>query len=320
MVAGPRTKVLIAGGGVAGLEAVIALRSVDSERFDMELMAPQRYITRRSLASGPPFLRATAERMELAAMAAEHDVRLTRDGARAGRPRPPRSAHAGWSARSYDVLVLALGTRPAVSVAGAMAFRGLQDLGALIAALDAVPSVAYIAASTSMWTAPLYELAVQTTAWAADRRKALDVLVVTAERVDDSLANRLVTARATVFPETVVDRFADDHLELADGRRVKVGLAVALPHLTGPIVRGLPARSRAATLTIPTCSYITHPHTPTSTAELPRGCDHGERGLSSRACLTPRTSPPRSTSSSPTTTKSSEPACDCCSKAKWVCT
>lgn len=246
MVADPRTKVLIAGGGVAGLEAVIALRSVDSERFDIELMAPQRYITRRSLASGPPFLRATAERMELAAMTAEHDVRLTRDALELVDPDLHDVLTQDGARRSYDVLVLALGTRPAVSVAGAMAFRGLQDLGALIAALDAVPSVAYIAASTSMWTAPLYELAVQTTAWAADRRKALDVLVVTAERVDESLANRLVTARATVFPETVVDRFADDHLELADGRRVKVGLAVALPHLTGPIVRGLPARSRAA--------------------------------------------------------------------------
>ena len=33
-------------------------------------------------------------------------------------------------------------------------------------------------------------------------------------------------------------------LELADGRRVEVGLAVALPHLTGPMVRGMPSRSR----------------------------------------------------------------------------
>ena len=244
MVTDPRTKVLVAGGGVAGLEAIVALRAIAPGRFDIELVSPQRHVTCRSLSPGPPFLRATADRVELAAIAAQRDVRLTRDALELVEPDLHEVLTQGGARRSYDVLVLALGTKPAVSVEGAMAFRGLQDLAAITAALDTVTSVAYVASSTAMWTAPLYELAVQTTAWATDRRTALEVLVVTAERVAGSLSTRLVEAGVGVVAEAVADRFSAGHLELADGRRIEAGLAVALPHLTCPMVRGMPSRSR----------------------------------------------------------------------------
>jgi hypothetical protein len=163
----------------------------------------------------------------------------------------------GGARRAYDVLVLALGTTPAVSVEGAMAFRGLQDLAAVTAALDTVTSVAYIASSASMWTAPLYELAVQTAAWATDRHKALDVLVVTAERAGESLSARLAEAGVVLMAEAVVDRFSAGRLELADGRTVEAGLAVALPRLACPMVRGLPSRSRAGYTAVSETGQVT---------------------------------------------------------------
>ena len=244
MVTDSRTNVLVAGGGVAGLEAILALRAIAPGRFDIELVTPQRHLTSRSLCPGPPFLRATADRAELATIIAGHGVRLTRDALELVEPDLHEVLTQGGARCAYDVLVLALGTRPAHSVQGAVAFRGLQDLGAVTAALDTVTTVAYIASSTSMWTAPLYEVAVQTAAWAMDRGKVLDVLVVTAERVGESLSARLAEAGVEVMAEAVVDRFSAGHLELADGRRVEVGLAVALPHLTCPLVRGMPSRSR----------------------------------------------------------------------------
>ena len=244
MVTDSRTKVLVAGGGVAGLEAILALQAIAPGRFDVELVTPQRHVTSRSLCTGPPFLRATANRAKLAAITAEHGVRLTRDALDLVQPDVHEVLTQGGTRRAYDVLVLALGTKPARSVQGALAFRGLQDLVAVTSALDTVTSVAYIASSTSMWTAPLYEVAVQTAAWATHRGKALDVLVVTAEHVGESRSARLAEAGVSVEGEAVVDRFSGGHLELADGRRVEVGLAVALPHLAGPIVRGMPSRSR----------------------------------------------------------------------------
>jgi NADH dehydrogenase FAD-containing subunit len=250
------TKILVAGGGVAGLEAVGALQTVAPGRFDIELVTPQRHLTSRTLTAGPPFLRATAERTELTAIAAERGVRLTRDALELVEPRAHEVLTQGGARRSYDVLVLALGTRPARSVDGAMSFRGPQDLAALTAALDAVTSVAYIAPSESMWTAPLYELAVQTVVWAADRGAALEVLVVTAERVGERLARCLADARVTLIADTAVQRFADGRLETTDGRRVDVDLAVALPHLLGPTVRGMPSLSPDGFTVVDDCGRV----------------------------------------------------------------
>jgi NADH dehydrogenase FAD-containing subunit len=243
MVSDSLTKVLVAGGGVAGIEAIFALRATGPGRLDLELVTPQRHVTSRSLVAGRPFLQATADRVELAAITTPHGVRLTRDALELVEPDLHEILTQGGARRSYDVLVLALGTRPAVSVAGAMPFRGLQDLTALRAALDTVTSVAYIARSPSMWTAPMYELAARTAAWATDRRQPLDVLVATAEPVSESVSSRLADAGVEVLSETVVDRVSAGRMELADGRRVAVDLAVALPHLTGPAVRGMPALS-----------------------------------------------------------------------------
>jgi NADH dehydrogenase FAD-containing subunit len=246
------TKVLVVGGGVAGLEAVGALQTLAPGRFDIELVTPQRHLTSRTLTAGPPFLRAAAERLELTAIAAERGVRLTRDALELVDPDAHEVLTQGGARRSYDVLVLALGTRPARSVDGAMSFRGLQDLAALTAALDTVTSVAYIARSGSMWTAPLYDLAAQTVVWAADRGADLEVLVVTAERVGE----RLVDAGVTLLADTAVNRFADGRLETDDGRRIDVDLAVALPYLIGPTVRGMPLRSPDGFTVVDDCGRV----------------------------------------------------------------
>ena len=250
------TKILVVGGGVAGLEAVGALQTVAPGRFDIELVTPQRHLTSRTLTTGPPFLRAVAERLELTAIAAERGVELTRDALELVDPDAHEVLTQGGARRSYDVLVLALGTRPARSVDGAMSFRGLQDLAALTAALDAVTSVAYVARTGSMWTAPLYDLAVQTVVWAADRDAALEVLVVAAERVGERLVTRLADAGVTLHADTAVNRFSDGRLETDDGRRIDVDLAVALPHLIGPAVRGMPSRSPDGFTVVDDCGRV----------------------------------------------------------------
>ena len=151
----------------------------------------------------------------------------------------------GGARRAYDVLVLALGTRPAHSVQGAMAFRGLQDLVAVTAALDTVTSVAYIASSTSMWTAPLYE------ARRADRGVGHGPPEGARRARGHRRARRRVARRpgwrrpvSKSWPKRSWTGSPPATCELADGRRVEVGLAVALPHLTCPLVRGMPSRSR----------------------------------------------------------------------------
>ena len=52
---GKAVRVVIAGGGVAGLEATVALRALAEDRVTLQLVAPEREFTYRPLAVVEPF-------------------------------------------------------------------------------------------------------------------------------------------------------------------------------------------------------------------------------------------------------------------------
>ena len=62
-------RVLIAGGGVAGLEALLALRDLAGDRVALTLLAPERQFTYRPMAVGVPFARGHMQRHDLADVA-----------------------------------------------------------------------------------------------------------------------------------------------------------------------------------------------------------------------------------------------------------
>ena len=69
-------KVVIAGGGVAALEAVLALRELGGERFEVTLLAPDEEFAYRPMAVREPFAYSAAERHDLSAIAADLGVEL----------------------------------------------------------------------------------------------------------------------------------------------------------------------------------------------------------------------------------------------------
>ena len=70
-----RMRVLVAGGGVAGVETVLALQALAGERVAIELLAPERHFTHRPLAVAEPFRAERPEKIPLAAIADELGVR-----------------------------------------------------------------------------------------------------------------------------------------------------------------------------------------------------------------------------------------------------
>jgi sulfide:quinone oxidoreductase len=253
MSANRPTKILVAGGGVAGLEAVLALRSLGPGWFDIEMLAPERHFVDRPLVAGTPFRPITPIRFELSAIADDRGFDLRRDALE----RVDAAAHAaitqGGDRVSYDVLVLALGTRPVAAVAGAVPFRGWQDAPAVEEALMGLGSgparVAYVARSPAAWTLPLYELALQTVAWAKRRDVIPAVLVATAEleplevfgsRASRRVADRILASGVCFIPGADVRRVQDGCLRIGPEGSIRVDLAVALPSLLGPAVPGVP--------------------------------------------------------------------------------
>ena len=92
-------RIVIAGGGVAGLEACLALRSfLGEEQLAIDLLCPEPRFEYRPLAVLEPFDGAPAWSMELATFAADQGVRLVRGALRA--IDPARSAGAPGARRA----------------------------------------------------------------------------------------------------------------------------------------------------------------------------------------------------------------------------
>src|SRR5829696_988871 len=120
------TRVVIAGGGVAALEAALALRTLAEERVAIELVGPEPHFWYRPLSVAEPFELGEANRYELVALAAAIGATFT-PGALEGVDAVRRKAKTSVGEIPYDVLLVAIGAGPTEAVPGALTFRGPAD-------------------------------------------------------------------------------------------------------------------------------------------------------------------------------------------------
>ncbi len=154
-------RVLIAGGGVAGVETMLALRELAGDLVDVELLSPEYDFWYRPLSVGEPFGQARVQRFDLPSIAGAVGAGFTPGAVTLVEP----DAHLVQTSRGtelgYDVLVIACGTRPVSVLAGALTFRGPSDVerfGRLLAEIDAglVKHVAFGVPRRASWPLPLY--------------------------------------------------------------------------------------------------------------------------------------------------------------------
>jgi sulfide:quinone oxidoreductase len=246
-------KILVAGAGVAGLETVLALQSLAPGRFDIDVLAPERHFVHRPPTTAAPFEPSRPIRSELSAIAEDRGFELIRDALDRVDAAGHQAVTQGGHRMAYDVLVLALGARPVAAVHGALPFRGSQDAAAVANALERIgpgpARVAYVARAAATWTLPLYELALQTGAWANERDVLADVLLATGEgrpleafgsRASRQVADLLRAGGVRFIPGADVDRVQDGYLRIGSEGLIRVDLAVALPVPLGPSVPGVP--------------------------------------------------------------------------------
>lgn len=122
--------VLIAGGGVAALELMLALRALAEERVEIDLLSAEQEFVYRPLAVAEPFGVGKAHRFDLAAIAQDCSARL-RLGALAGVD--ARRRHAVTADRhelGFDFLAVAVGGRPREALRGALTFAGEESRSA----------------------------------------------------------------------------------------------------------------------------------------------------------------------------------------------
>ena len=173
-----RTHLLIAGGGVAALETVLALKALAGDRVAIELLAPAGEYVERPSSVLSPFGGAPAPRVPLDGLAELGVIRHR--GALAGVDPDRREVRTTDGGRlAYDQLVVATGAHSGEGVPGATTFRGPISAGAVESAIRGAESrIVFVAPEEAGWLLPLYELALVT---AHEFPDGPDVVVVTHE-------------------------------------------------------------------------------------------------------------------------------------------
>lgn len=267
--------VVIAGGGVAALEALLRLHRLAGDLVDITVLAPDEDFVYRALAVGEPFSLGTAERHPLAPIIEHtgahwvtdtlHSVELKRGSLHTG----------GGDTMSFDALLVAVGAkaRPAFehvrSFDDARAdelFRGVvQDVEEGYA-----KRIAFINPPGPVWPLPLYELAFMTAAKGYDAGlDDLDLHLITAESevlpafggaVSTAVRGLLETAGIHLHTseQPVVNSSGRVTLP-SEGLELEVDSMVAMPRLVGPSIGGIPGTG--ADGFIPIDHHCAVPHT-----------------------------------------------------------
>jgi sulfide:quinone oxidoreductase len=246
--------VLIAGGGVAALEAALALRALGEGEIHVELLAPEPQFWYRPLAVAEPFGVGEVRHFDLADLAAEAGATfsfgqlVSVDAARHIAYTAPGGAVA------YSTLLIACGAAPRPAVDGAVTFRGpadterIEQLLAEIAAGE-VRRVAFAVPAGAVWSLPVYELVLLTAGWLAARGMDDVKLALVTPEVEplhlfgdepSAVVRALLEERGVaVHTHSYPAEAREGELLLVGGDVIPADRVVALPRLQGQRIGGV---------------------------------------------------------------------------------
>jgi sulfide:quinone oxidoreductase len=249
--------VVIAGGGIAGLETALALRDLAPDETDVALVSPEPDFVLKPLVVEEPFTKQPAEHHELGPLldgigaryvrGALHRVDVDRHVIRLGR----------GADLPYDILVVCIGARARPAYRSAETFWSTTgDLPVDRLIRDARHShgctLALVVPPGTSWPLPLYELALLTRRRSEelqfdDLRLRLvtpepEPLAIFGRRASDAVAALLAARRVGLRTNSSVVEDEHEGLHVVPGGTpVRAGVVLALPSLEGPCVAGLPA-------------------------------------------------------------------------------
>lgn len=264
-----RFVVVIAGGGVAALEAAFALRELAGSRVAITIATSASEFVYRPLAVVRPFQARPSYRLDLARIARDLDASFVSDDA-ASVDAHARSLVLASSRRlHFDALLIAIGARAeAVFSGGTLTPWDWGEGHAFRALLRSIENgehrdIAFIVPGGLTWPLPLYELALLTSAFVTERKiVGIRLAVVTPERaplqafgsavsaaVAELLARRAITFEAGESAMAV----EDGHIRTAAGRSIPTDAAVALPIIQARRLPGVAANDAGFIAIDPYC-------------------------------------------------------------------
>jgi sulfide:quinone oxidoreductase len=249
--------VVVAGGGIAGVETLLALRALTGDALSITLVSPAKQLHYRPFAVLEPFTSRAIRRYDLDEVCEDLDVTHRHDALAAVDPADRAILTESGERIAYDALVLAPGAHASAGLGHAHTFFADADPGSLhwiVAELEQgmTRRVAFVVPPGPTWPLPLYELALMTAARTREMGvRDVELTVVTPEDTplglfhgagSEAVAERLTQAGITFAGSTYAHDYDGRTLALTPGERTLAAeRVVALPVLSGPAIGGVPS-------------------------------------------------------------------------------
>ena len=235
-------RVIVAGGGVAGLEAVLALHAQAPERVAVTLLEPSIELVERPMLVARPFAAGHASHTPIARIIGPTGATHRRESLASVDTAAGTVTIDGGEQLPYDSLLLALGAKPVAAYPSATTFTPAEPdaLTGLLRDLEEgySSSVAFVVPTGPVWPFPAYELALLTAREAGGMAEGVKVTVVTPER-------RALEAFGDAVSDAVEDMLREHGVKLITGTDADLDALdaeriVALPRLEGRPIDGIP--------------------------------------------------------------------------------
>jgi sulfide:quinone oxidoreductase len=250
----PTLRVVVAGGGIAGLEALLALRELAGERIQTTLLSASGEFVYRPFTVAEPFGRGHANRIALDEVARDTGAELVRGAL----VRVDDAAGRAWTAEGaelgFDALLVAVGAVAVEGVPGATTWWPGGDaeiLGGLLRDLEEGygSSVAFVVPSGFTWPLPAYELALMAAREVGGMGQGgVEVSVLTPEPEPLAIFGADASAALSEELERAGVRLVTGASQV-ERSQVQAARVVAMPRLLGPAIEGLPADAEGFVLT-----------------------------------------------------------------------
>ena len=260
-----RLEVLIAGGGVAGLEAAFALHELAADRAGVTVLSPDADFLYRPLAVREPFTTLAVQRYALTQVLADAGAELVSD-AFLWLDAPSQTVHTRDGRElGYDALLLALGARarPLFKHATTVESGRLNaHLRGLLADLDAgvLRRLTAIVPSRAGWPLPLYELVLLVVSAARAGGIELEVTLASAEEsplamfgapASDAVAALLASEGIRTHMSVSCEVPEPGTVSLRPGTgTIEADRVIALPQFYGPSTPGVRKRARGGFIAV----------------------------------------------------------------------
>jgi sulfide:quinone oxidoreductase len=248
---------VVVGGGVAGLEALLALRALAGERVELALVAPHDEFVYRPLAVEAPFSVARTRRVALTDAAGDAGASFVSGTIETVDPGRGIVTPSASRALEYDALVLAVGAQAVPAVPHALTWDDRSDaetLGGLLADIEEGYSrrLAIVIPDGPAWPLRGYELALVITLEAKSMAIDLETTIVVPEQSPlAALGSRALELVSGEVAKAGVEVVSAARAEVESGRpftvvlqpsgrRLEVDRVLALPALRGRPIAGIP--------------------------------------------------------------------------------